>query len=141
MAKTLTPKEVARKALNERLTEARNARLKAEQTLARELKLRFGYVGTPDQILRQHYLAQAEKQRLERLAAEILKQKEADLKRDQEALEQTQYVTEALNGPSGKVLRAWLAGREPAYGRVKRFFDERPNQFRTEQKYVAPKAA
>lgn len=115
----MTTKKPTIKTRNEQLADIRFAKLQAKQRQANNLKAEFGYVGSVDQIIRQHQA---------KLANDAICKLQI-LDNDAEQ----QYVTDALNGPSQHVLKNWLKDRLPTYDRVKRFFDERPNQHRVKQ--------
>lgn len=132
---TATEKKAEKKARNIAQYEARNARLRERQKLAAELRQR-GYVGNDDAVIRKYEAeqrAEADRVRNEQRVA-----KEAARIAAEQAKHQAEqsFISEALNGPSAKILTRWLAMRVATYERVKRFFDERPNL-----KRVAEKAA
>lgn len=123
-------KNPALKAKREAAYAARCAKLQADQQRANSLKSEFDYTGrTPDQVFEQHWIAEGQRQEAARKAADEARR--VAFEREQQ--EQAQYVVDALNGPSAKVLKLWLKDRVATYERVKRFFDERPAQHRIAQ--------
>lgn len=101
-----TPAQLAKRGRNIAAYKARNEAMKEKRGTAMHLRCTCGYVGTDDQVLAKHALAEAER------AAQA---KRAEEKR---------FVEEALAGPSSYHLDRWLAGRLPTFERVSRFFEK-----------------
>jgi hypothetical protein len=118
----------------------RNAMLRERQILANNLR-KEGYLGNDNDVLRRYEQEQEVLRRQEAEAERLARRQAADAKyaarvaaiKAQEQAEQ-QYVQDSLNGPSGKILKRWLAMRIASYSRVKRFFDERPDLQRVHEK-------
>ena len=125
----MTTKKATIKTRNEQNAAIRLAKLQAKQKQANDIRAAHPgkYAGSPDQII-------------QRFEADQLKAIETTVQLLDSDAEQ-QYVVDALNGPSRHVLKSWLKNRLPTYERVKRFFDERPQQHRVVQKVTVSKAA
>ena len=111
--KSKTAAQLAKKEENERLAAERLAKLQEQQKKCQELR-KQGYVGSDFQIL--------EKVKEDEIAA--AKEKEEAQHRlflQKKAAEERKYVEEAIDGPSGTILKKWLIG--PAtYKAVVKFF-------------------
>ncbi len=135
-----TESKAAKKARNIAEYAARNALLRERQKLANNLR-KEGYLGNDNDVLHryeqeQRVLARQEAEAERLLIRQITIAKNAAraaaIKAQEEA--EQQYVQDSLSGPSGKILKRWLAMRIASYGRVKRFFDERPDLQRVHDK-------
>lgn len=114
-----TPAALAKKEKNVQAAQ-RLAQLQATQKYANKLR-KLGFVGTDseicqqriNQIVEQSIKAEQEKQRKQeeelRLAAELLQKQEQ------------QFIQTAIDGPNGRKLKAFLAGRPATIERVRRF--------------------
>jgi hypothetical protein len=108
-----TPAELAKKEKNEQLAAERLVKLQEQQKKLHQLR-KQGYGGSDWHIIQQLKQEEniARKKKLEEEQQRLIKEKE---------MLERQFVEEALNGPSGAVLKRWLVG--PAtYKKVVQFF-------------------
>ena len=111
--KVKTPAQLAKKVENERKAAERLAKMQEQQRMCKELRAK-GYVGSDFQIMKQLEDQQkaAEEARVEAMFR-LFKEKQVAYEK--------KYVEEAIDGPSGEVLKKWLRG--PAkYSAVVKFF-------------------
>jgi hypothetical protein len=104
--RTKTPVQLVKRERNIAAYNARNEAMQREREAAMRLRRTYGYVGTDDQVLAKHALAEADR---------AVQAKQA---------EEARFVDEALAGPSSYHLDRWLAGRLPTFERVSRFFEK-----------------
>jgi hypothetical protein len=129
-----TPAQLAKKEENERKAAERLAKLQTRQKLARELRAQ-GFVGTDDQIIdkyegktqqakalsdEEQHAIYAEKKKAEAAAKE---EKHRLFLAAQQA-SKMKYVEEALAGPSGVQLLAWLGDKPATFQRVEQFLQK-----------------